>query len=143
MQVLTAIALAFLLAPLTSNAAAGRSDRVRATAELTCYESAPFWRRVTDRGADDYCRLVDRARARLYSQPEQARKLSEEASRLRAPAVAAHLLHAHAELLLGRAKAAHREFTQVVPALAAPELNGHLTPSAVAAGARAALLSGA
>jgi hypothetical protein len=143
MEVRRALKLALCLVLLTPGASGALGDKGRAPSDVTCYERLPFWQRVTDRGAEDYCRLVDRARARLFSAPKEAAELSEAAQKVRSPAVAARLLHAHAELLLGRAQEAHREFTQVVPDLAAPEVAAYLTPSAVAAGARAALRSGA
>lgn len=143
MEVRRALRLALCLALLAPGASGALGEKGRTPSDLTCYERLAFWQRVTDKGADDYCRLVDRARARLFSAPAEAAKLTEAAQKMRSPAVAARLLHAHAELLLGRAAEAHREFTQVVPDLAAPQVAAYLTPSAVAAGARAALRSGA
>lgn len=134
-----------LVAPgvfLVTAASGAPGDNTQVASDLTCYERPTFWRRVTDKGADDYCRLIDRARARLYSEPKEAKTLSNEARALRPPGLAAQLLHAHAQLLLGQPEEAHREFTQAVPALTAPEVSAYLTPLAVAAGARAALLSG-
>ena len=143
MEVRRSLRLALCLVLLSPASFGAIGEKRRVPSDLTCYERLPFWQRITDKGADDYCRLVDRARARLFSAPEDAAKLSETARKMRSPAVAARLLHAHAELLLGRAQEAHREFSQVVPDLAAPQIAAYLTPSAVAAGARAALLSGA
>lgn len=127
---------------LSSANALGAAGGHQSVAELACYQRPAFWKRVTDRGADDYCRLVDRARTRLYSAPEEARTLSDQARKLRPPGVAAQLLNAHAQLLLGDSLQAHREFSEVASELASPKIAPYLTPSTVAAGARAALLEG-
>lgn len=127
----------------SANSFGARGSGAPSVAELACYERPAFWKRVKDKGADDYCKLVDRARARLYSSPADAKALSEKARRLRPPGVSAGLLHAHAELLLGASKEAHAEFTRVVSDLSSPDVAPFLTPTDVAAGARAALLEGA
>jgi hypothetical protein len=143
MKASASLYLLVLALGLLSLNAAGARGKTEPAAELSCYERPAFWTRVKERGADDYCRLVDRARTRLYTAPDEAKDLSERASKLRPPGVSAELVHAHAELLLGDSSAAHRDFTRVAPDLSSPKVSPFLTPTDVAAGARAALLEGA
>jgi hypothetical protein len=110
--------------------------------QVGCSKQASVWRRATRNDSRDYCDLVDRARARLSSDPQGASALSARAMELRPAAVEARLIYSHALGLLGESQRAHEEFTRAVPHLAAADLTSALTPPVVTMGARAALLSG-
>lgn len=133
-----ALFFTFLSVVFSSEAARAGGE----TGEVSCYEHVPFWSRVTDKDTDAYCQLLDRGRARLYSSPREALALAKKAATLRSSATVATLLGAHAELLLDHADQAHAEFSRAVPDLGAQEIASLLSPTFVAAGARAALLSG-
>lgn len=111
-----------------------------ADSDPLCGQRVDFWERVARPQVGTYCSLLQRAEARMATDPHGAAKLAEKALEIFPEGTLAKLSAARAALFSGDPKGAHRRFTQVfVPGRSVPAefLSGVILASA----GRAALLS--